>query len=206
MNMRRNLRPLAAFAMVALISLISAGCGSDAPSETGTASSSGTAGSAGGGTSSASSSSSGSGTSSASSPRQKAVRFAECMRNNGVREFPDPDASGGLTIDGVLNGSSLDPSTAAWKEAMGACRDLQPPGFTGHTRSAQEQESALEFAQCMRDNGVEDFPDPTRDGPLIDTNRIPSAAGRGARSIPGFDAAAQKCGAAFAGELGLRSP
>jgi hypothetical protein len=34
--MSRTLRPLAAFAMVALISAISAGCGSNAPSETGT--------------------------------------------------------------------------------------------------------------------------------------------------------------------------
>ena len=37
--MRRTLRPLAVLAMVALISVISAGCGSNAPSETGTASS-----------------------------------------------------------------------------------------------------------------------------------------------------------------------
>jgi hypothetical protein len=40
--MSRTLRPLAALAMVALISVISAGCGSNAPSETGTASGSGT--------------------------------------------------------------------------------------------------------------------------------------------------------------------
>jgi hypothetical protein len=51
----------------------------------------------------------------------------------------------------------------------------------------------LEFAQCMRDNGVKDFPDPTRDGPLIDTTRIPSAAERGALDIPGFQAAMEKC-------------
>ena len=25
---------------------------------------------------------------------EQAVKFAECMRNNGVREFPDPDVSG----------------------------------------------------------------------------------------------------------------
>jgi len=176
MTMRRELRPLAALAMVAMIG---AGCSND-PAENGTA-----------------------GTTNAAD-RQKAVRFAECMRDNGVREFPDPDASGGLTIDGVVNGSSLDPSTPAWEEAISACKDLQPPGFTGHKRSAEEQENALEFAQCMRDNGVEDFPDPTKDGPLIDTNRIPSAAGRGARSIPGFQAAADKCTAIYSGELGLR--
>jgi hypothetical protein len=28
--------------------------------------------------------------------QEKAVKFAECMRENGVSEFPDPDASGQL--------------------------------------------------------------------------------------------------------------
>jgi hypothetical protein len=41
------------------------------------------------------------------------VKLAECMRENGVSEFPDPDASGNLTIDGVLNGSSPDPNFLA---------------------------------------------------------------------------------------------
>jgi hypothetical protein len=91
--MRRELRPLAPIALVALIGLISAGCGSNAPSETGTASSSGS-------------------TPAASSAREKPLKFAQCMRDNGVSEFPDPDASGELTIDAVANGSSLDTNTA----------------------------------------------------------------------------------------------
>jgi hypothetical protein len=140
-----------------------------------------------------------------STATSKAMKFAQCMRDNGVSEFPDPDASGELTIDAVANGSSLDTDTAAFKNAVSACRDLEPAGFIGHKRSAQKQQSALEFAQCMRDNGVRDFPDPTPDSPLIDTTRIPSAAGRGARSIPGFVAATQKCSAAFSGELGLEN-
>jgi hypothetical protein len=123
--------------------------------------------------------------------RGQAAKFADCMRDNGVADFPDPDASGRLTIDGVVNGSSLDTSSPAWKEAIGACRHLQPPGFTGHQRSAEQQQAALEFAQCMRDNGVEDFPDPTPDGPLIDTTRMPGSPG--ARSIPGFQAAMEAC-------------
>jgi hypothetical protein len=173
----RRHRPLAALAMVALIM---AGC-SNAPAEDENTAT-------GGG----------------NKNTTKAVRFAECMRDHGVREFPDPDASGGLTIDGVVNGSSLDTNTPAWKEAIGACKDLQPPGFTGTKASAEEQEVRLRFAQCMRDNGVEDFPDPTEDGPLIDTTRIPSAAGRGALSIPGFQAATEKCGDVYSGRLGLR--
>jgi hypothetical protein len=172
--MKRRL-PLAALAVVALIG---AGC------------------------SSASSENDGSG-GNANAADQQAVKFAECMRDNGVGEFPDPDASGRLTIDGVVNGSTLDTSSAAWERAIAACKDLQPSGFMGDGEvNAEEQETRLEFAQCMRDNGVEDFPDPAADGPLIDTNRIPSAAGRGARSIPGFDAAVQACSDAFS-ELGL---
>jgi hypothetical protein len=173
--MRRERGPLAALAMVALIGV---GCGS---AENGSTTTDATA-----------------------TSREKAMKFAECMRDNGVTEFPDPSASGELTIDGIANRSSLDTTTAAFKQAIGACRDLEPPGFMGHTRSAQQQEHALEFAQCMRDNGIKDFPDPTRDGPLIDTTRIPSAAGRGARSIPGFQAAMQKCTAVYSGELGVK--
>jgi hypothetical protein len=105
---------------------------------------------------------------------KQAVKFAECMRANGVREFPDPDASGTLTIDGIANRSSIDTSSAAFKQAI---------------------------AQCIRDNGVKDFPDPTPDGPLVDTNRIPSAAGKG---IAAINAAMQKCRdlAANAGAVG----
>jgi hypothetical protein len=159
-------RALWALAALALIALISAGC-SNAP-----------AGSSGDNT--------------AATPEQ-AMQFAACMRANGVKDFPDPDASGALTIDQIANGSSLDTNSAAFKRALSACKDLEPPGFTGGKRSPKQQQAALKFAQCMRDNGVKDFPDPTEDGPLIDTSRIPSAAGRGARSIPGFQAAMQKC-------------
>jgi hypothetical protein len=173
--MSRTLRPLAALAVVAMVGVISAGCG-------------GTGGSSGSGSSSGTGSSGGDST---ATTREKAVKFAECMRANGVSAFPDPDAAGVLTIDAVANGSSLDTSSAAFEQALSACKDLEPPGFTGHQRSAQEQEAALEFAQCIRDNGVKDFPDPTPDEPLVDTNRIPSTATPGGMSV--LNAAMQKC-------------
>jgi hypothetical protein len=125
--------------------------------------------------------------------QQQGVQFSQCMRDNGVAEFPDPDASGELTIDGVLNGSSLDPNTPEWKAAIGACKDLQPSGFTGDEDvTAEEQEVRLEFAQCMRDNGVEDFPDPAEDAPLVNTNLIPSAATDSGMSA--INAGMQTCG------------
>ena len=135
--------------------------------------------------------------------RDKAVAFAECMREHGVAAFPDPDASGRLTLDGVVNGSSLNTESATWKRAMDACDDLQPPGFTGTKTTPEEEQYRLRFARCMRDNGIEDFPDPVKDGPLIDTTRIPSAAGRGALDIPGFREATDKCTSVYADELGL---
>jgi hypothetical protein len=161
--MSRRLRPLAALAMVALIG---AGC-SNEPAENGNAGNT-TAG------------------------QKQAVKFAACMRDNGVSEFPDPDASEGLTIDGVLNGSSLDPDSASWQNAIAACEDVQPPGFTGDKEvTADEQDARLEFAQCIRDNGVKDFPDPAKGEPLVDTNRIPSSAREGGMTI--LNAAMQKC-------------
>jgi hypothetical protein len=181
-NKMRRLRPPVALALVALIG---AGCGSNAPSETGTAGSSGSAGTT-------------------SSARAKPLKFAQCMRDNGVSAFPDPDASGELTIDAIANSSSLDPNTAAFQKALSACRDLEPSGFTGLKRNAEKQEIALRFAQCIRDNGVQDFPDPTPDSPLVDTTRIPSTERSGGMST--LNAAMQTCGAAFSDKLGVKRP
>jgi hypothetical protein len=158
--------------LVALISLISAGCGSNAPSETGTASSSGTASSADtGGTKKG-------------TDQDEAVKFAECIRANGVPDFPDPNAKGDFVF-------GINVSPAVWKKAIDACKDLQPPGTLSAKRSPEQQSAGLKFAQCMRENGVKDFPDPANGEPLVDTRRIPSAAGPGGMSI--ISAAMQKC-------------
>jgi hypothetical protein len=167
--------------MVAMVSLISAGCGGTGSAGTGSSGSNG-----------------------AATTREKAVKFSECMRENGVSDFPDPDASGAFTIETIANGSSVDTSSVAFKQALTACKDLEPPGFTGETRSPEQQEAALEFAQCIRDNGVKDFPDPAIDEPLVDTNRIPSSATPAGMSI--LNAAMHECGdfAAAAGVTGGR--
>jgi len=163
MHLRTSTRPLA---VLALITLTVAGCGS------------GAADPGGAGTDGA--------------QQAKAVRFATCMRVHGVRDFPDPDASGELTIDGVVNGSGLDPDGPAWKRAAGACKDLQPAGFTGRKRSAEQQDDVLKFARCMREHGVKDFPDPAVGDPPVDTNRIPSSNAPGGMAI--LDAAMRTCG------------
>jgi hypothetical protein len=175
--MTKKLRPLAG---LALIALTCAGC-SNGSADTGS-----------------------SGGNKNATNHGKGAKFAKCMRDNGVSDFPDPDASGELTIDEIANRSSVDTNTAAFKQALSACKDLEPSGFTGHTRSAEQQKHALEFAQCIRENGVTDFPDPAPGDPMVDTNRIPSAATPGGMSM--LNAAMRKCGdrAAAAGATGPR--
>jgi hypothetical protein len=125
------------------------------------------------------------------------------MRARGVKDFPDPDASGQLTIDAVAN-SSVDTNTAAFQQAISACKSLEPSGFTGHQRTAEQQVAALRVAQCVRDHGAKDFPDPGPDDPLIDTNRIPSAATNAGIAI--LNAASKQCSnlAPAAGVTGSR--
>jgi hypothetical protein len=169
-------RTLPSLAALAIVALISAGCsnpaGPSASSDVGNA----------------------------NAVHTQAVKFAECMRSHGVREFPDPDASGTFTIETIANGTSIDTDSPAFTRAITACKDLEPAGFTGGTRSPEQQKAALKFAQCIRDNGVKDFPDPAPDAPMIDTNRIPSTDTPGGMTI--LHAAMQKCGT-FARDAGV---
>ena len=160
-----------------MVALMSAGC-SNGPAESGASSDGGNANAA----------------------HEQAILFAECMRDKGVREFPDPDASGTLTIETVANGTSIDTDGASFQRAITACKDLQPAGFTGFARTPEQQQAALEFAQCIRDNGVRDFPDPAIDEPLVDTNRIPSTNTPGGMTI--LNAAMGECGS-YAGDAGV---
>lgn len=171
--MSRTHRPLAVLALAAVIAFLSA-CGSATPSNS---------------------------SSSTTTQRVKAEQFSQCMRKNGVSGFPDPDASGSLTIDQVANGSSIDTSSASFTQAISACKSLEPAGFTGTARTPQQMTVAREWARCIRAHGVSDFPDPGTTGPLIDTKRIPSMATSSGLSI--LHAAMQQCNQYSAG-MGLK--
>jgi hypothetical protein len=95
----------------------------------------------------------------ASSP---ALAYSECMRSNGVPDFPDPE-NGRLMLKAGPGG--LDPESPAFKSAQEACKDKQPSGLaSGGGGSAEVQEQVLKFADCMRANGVPSFPDPDVSG------------------------------------------
>jgi hypothetical protein len=164
--MSAAVRPLAALAMVAMVAVISAGCG-------GTRSNGGTGGKTG------------TGRNENATARDKAVKFTECMRGNGVPHFPDPKASGEFPSFGI------DVSGPVWNRAVGACKALQPPGSLSARMNPRQMSAALRFAECMRQNGVKDFPDPVNGQPLIDTYKIPSSNTPAGMSI--LNAAAHKC-------------
>jgi hypothetical protein len=59
------------------------------------------------------------------SRRADALKFAKCMRDHGITDFPDPNASGGLEIKGTPSGD-LDPSSPQFQSAQKACKHLLP--------------------------------------------------------------------------------
>jgi hypothetical protein len=183
--MTRKLRPLVALGLAGLIGLISAGCGSNASSESGTASSTGTASSSGSGGSTGTASSASSGADKKLTKQEKAVKFAECMRANGVPHFPDPDPNGDSNF-------GVDVTREVWLKAIDACKALKPPGALSSKRTPKQQSASLRFAQCVRDHGVKDFPDPVNGEPVIDTYKIPSSNKPGGMTI--LNAATHKCG------------
>lgn len=98
---------------------------------------------------------------------------AQCIREHGLSNFPDPVVSAGqLTLPNEDEALSAPGAQAA----VAACRsilDRLPPSALGEDdRPGPEDVSQLvKFAQCIREHGVPDWPDPKADGtfPLTGT-------------------------------------
>jgi len=58
-----------------------------------------------------------------------ARQYSQCMRENGVPKFPDPDANGGIALDGRKLG--VDPIGATMKAAEKACKKYLGDGGGG---------------------------------------------------------------------------
>jgi hypothetical protein len=157
-DLRPRRRPLAtaagaAVALLGVVVLVTA-CGSSSSDSSATGSP--VTGSSSSGSSSSGSPSSGRG---ASAARQsQALKYARCMRANGVPSFPDPDANG--RFGGIQRKLAGDPGFQA---AQQACRGLAPGG-EHQSGSPAVVEQLRKFAQCMRKNGLAQFPDPDANG------------------------------------------
>lgn len=87
-------------------------------------------------------------------PTPDAQAYAECMRDHDI-DMSDPDPSTGLPS----LGDAVDPGSTAFAAAQDACGDLLPGGIRGEEDDV-DTAAYLAFAECMRENGMPDFPDP----------------------------------------------
>ncbi|MBD2894804.1 hypothetical protein amrb99_37320 [Actinomadura sp. RB99] len=98
------------------------------------------------------------------SPEDAQLKFAQCMRQNGV-DVPDPGSGHAETMR-IGKGADREKLQAAmkkcqsWLQAGGKLPDLKDP---------KVRDQYVKFAQCMREHGV-DMKDPDPDG----TIRIPT--------------------------------
>ncbi len=84
------------------------------------------------------------------------VKYAKCMRENGVPDFPDPKQNdGGFQMQAP---SGADPE--AMKAASAKCKQYLPDGGAQPKSDPQAVEKMRQYAKCMRDNGIANFPDP----------------------------------------------
>ena len=101
--------------------------------------------------------------SNANSTLEKAVKYTQCMRKNGVTNFPDPEKNGKFMI--AAGGPNK--NSPQFKKAAQACKSQEPPGLQDNpAQTAHDQREWLKWAQCMRANGIRDMPDP-QDGRLL---------------------------------------
>ncbi|MFB9678909.1 hypothetical protein [Streptosporangium vulgare] len=112
-------------------------------------------------------------------PYERGLKFAQCMRENGV-DVPDPEPGKGIMMK--FDGSVPQEKVEA---AQQACKQYAPMmGGQGGRVDPKRAEALRKVAQCMRDNGVESYPDP--EGGMV---RITSEVGQD----PDFVSAQQKC-------------
>jgi hypothetical protein len=123
--------------------------------------------------------------------RKRLVAFSACMRANGLPGFPDPDSSGQFPRSRV---KFIDLDSPTFKSAWRACRELAPElapdeNEPSPAQRARDLEKLLEFAACMRANGVPKFPDPDADGGIGITGK----SGGVDPTSPQFKAAEKAC-------------
>jgi hypothetical protein len=155
-----------------ILSLLASGCGS---SESPSVASIGTKTSAG---AAKAATTGGRAVSSGSLPSQTqtqedALKYAECMRANGVPNFPDPKAGGGF----LFTAGGFDPSSPAFKAAQATCKKLLPDGGppaagTPTHPSAEALAQMVKIAQCMRRHDVPAFPEPRTTVPAFPASDV----------------------------------
>lgn len=113
--------------------------------------------------------------------------YARCMRSRGILDFPDPSTAGGGIAFNIHRspGSDLDPTNSKFQAAKQSCQSLLPSGLAISHPSSEKLAAELKWAQCMRDHGLSNFPDPNAQG-AFDRNQIDE-------NSPAFEPASNDC-------------
>lgn len=114
----------------------------------------------------------------ASADMGKLLAYSKCMRGHGVSDFPDPTQDGG----GVAISYSGNSQRPQFKAAELACKSLLPQA---PPQSAEQLDTDVKLAACMRAHGVAGFPDPDNQG-AFDLSNVD-------RNSPSFQSAFKTC-------------
>jgi len=139
-----------------------------------------------------------------------AIAFSECMRANGVPNFPDPTGNGiGIQVqqnNGQMTVNGVSVNAPAFEKAQQTCQSKLPtPPPLSEAQIASITKGALKMAECMRANGVPNFPDPKVSagpggrGVRVQMGASGSNPGFNPQS-PAFERAQQKCATATHGK------
>lgn len=111
-----------------------------------------------------------------------ALAYVSCMRAHGVVNFPDPTSNGTLNVtfatggkDGASGTPGINRNSSQYITASTDCRHLLPGDAPTPAQNARALAKGLEFAQCMRNHGITNFPDPTSAG-VVHLNGIDPGA------------------------------
>jgi hypothetical protein len=103
----------------------------------------------------------------ATDPDERALQFARCLRDHGL-DAPDPGEGGPVKI---RPGTTVDKKRLS--AAYEACRPFAPPDSPkARGLTPAEVDQVRQFAVCLRDNGVPDWPDPEPDGSFGDDRAV----------------------------------
>jgi hypothetical protein len=96
------------------------------------------------------------------------LKYAQCMRDHGV-PMDDPNIEGGGVNITIPQGTDKSKVDAANQE----CKQYMPNAGQPQKPDPAAAEQMRKFAQCMRDHGITNFPDPQEDGGLmIDSDKL----------------------------------
>jgi hypothetical protein len=168
-------RQLTIAIVAAICSTVIAACGSSSPGSTGTAAGSSTV--------------------------AMLDKYAACMRSHAVSGFPDPsttESPNGFGIDGYNFDlpSTMNTQSPAYESANKTCQSVLGSGTGGGPPAgvlARARNAALAHAECMREHGVPNFPDPAVTGNGHGITVSSGGPGINLRS-PAFQQAEKTCG------------